>query len=45
MEESIPLYSTFYRGYDQQLGRFMGVDIRAEESIGISTYQFARLIA
>jgi RHS repeat-associated protein len=41
MEESISMYSTFYRGYDQQLGRFMGVDMRSEEAIGMSGYHFS----
>jgi RHS repeat-associated protein len=40
MEESISLYSTFYRGYDQQLGRFMGVDMMSEQAVGMSSYQF-----
>jgi RHS repeat-associated protein len=40
MEESISMYSTFYRGYDQQLGRFMGVDMLSERNAGVSTYQF-----
>lgn len=39
-EESINLYSTFFRGYDQQLGRFNGVDILSEQSVGLSQYQF-----
>lgn len=41
MEESISMYSTFYRGYDQQLGRFMGMDMLSERSTGVSNYQFA----
>jgi RHS repeat-associated protein len=41
MEESISLYSTFYRGYDQRLGRFMGVDSRSEENHSITAYHFA----
>jgi RHS repeat-associated protein len=40
MEESISMYSTFYRGYDQQLGRFMGVDMLSEKAIGMSSYHF-----
>jgi RHS repeat-associated protein len=40
MEESISMYSTFYRGYDQQLGRFMGVDMASEQASGMSVYQF-----
>jgi RHS repeat-associated protein len=40
MEESISMYSTFYRGYDQQLGRFMGVDMASEQTSGMSVYQF-----
>jgi hypothetical protein len=35
------LYSnTFYRKYDPQIGRFTGVDIMAEEFVGINPYQF-----
>jgi RHS repeat-associated protein len=41
MEESISMYSTFYRVYDQQLGRFMGVDIKGEEAKGMSVYHFS----
>jgi RHS repeat-associated protein len=40
LEEATQLYSTFYRQYDQQLGRFSGVDIRSEELNAWSTYQF-----
>jgi hypothetical protein len=31
---------TFYRKYDAQLGRFTGIDIRAEESYGMSVYNY-----
>ena len=34
------LYSTFYRRYDPQIGRFSGVDIKSEASAGMSVYQF-----
>lgn len=40
MEESISMYSTFYRGYDQQLGRFMGVDMLSEKAAAMNAYQF-----
>jgi RHS repeat-associated protein len=40
-EYGVNLYSTFFRQYDPQLGRFSGVDLLAEQSIGVSTYQFA----
>jgi RHS repeat-associated protein len=40
-EESINLYSTFFRGYDPQLGRFNGIDILNEKNNCISPYQFA----
>jgi len=40
-DESINLYSTFFREYDPQLGRFNGVDILSERSISVSGYQFA----
>jgi RHS repeat-associated protein len=36
----VNLYSTFYREYDPQIGRFNGVDILSERSAGVSTYQF-----
>ncbi len=32
--------NTFYRKYDAQIGRFTGVDIRAEEAAFINPYQF-----
>jgi hypothetical protein len=32
--------NTFYRKYDAQLGRFTGIDIRAEESYGMSVYNY-----
>jgi RHS repeat-associated protein len=32
--------NTFYRKYDAQIGRFTGVDIRAEEAMFINPYQF-----
>jgi RHS repeat-associated protein len=37
----VNLYSTFYRKYDPQIGRFSGVDILIEKSINVSVYQFA----
>jgi len=36
----VNLYSTFYRKYDPQIGRFSGVDCQSEASIGRSVYQF-----
>lgn len=36
----VNLYSTFYRKYDPQIGRFSGVDCQSEASIGMSVYQF-----
>jgi|GEM_PF-4543698 len=36
----VNLYSTFYRRYDPQIGRFSGVDIKSEASVGMSVYQF-----
>jgi RHS repeat-associated protein len=39
-EGSLNYYNTFYRKYDAQLGRFTGVDIRAEESYGMSVYNY-----
>ena len=40
LEESIEMYTTFYRQYDQQLGRFNGVDIMSEATGSINPYQF-----
>jgi RHS repeat-associated protein len=40
LDEVSNMYETYYRGYDQQIGRFRGVDIQAEGSAFISTYQF-----
>jgi RHS repeat-associated protein len=40
LDEVSTMYETYYRGYDQQIGRFRGVDIQAEGSAFISTYQF-----
>jgi RHS repeat-associated protein len=37
----VNLYSTFYRNYDPQIGRFGGVDAKAEDHSNISSYQFA----
>ncbi len=37
----VNLYSTFYRNYDPQIGRFDGVDILSEKTRGFSGYQFA----
>ncbi len=39
-EGSLNYYNTFYRKYDAQIGRFTGVDIRSEESYGMSVYNF-----
>jgi RHS repeat-associated protein len=36
----VNLYSTFFRQYDPQLGRFSGVDILSQQSHGLSPYQF-----
>ena len=36
----VNIYSTFYRKYDPQIGRFSGVDCQSEASIGMSVYQF-----
>ncbi|MEP6949916.1 MAG: RHS repeat-associated core domain-containing protein [Ginsengibacter sp.] len=43
MEEDygVKLYSTFYRQYDPQIGRFGGVDILSERIAGMSAYQFS----
>jgi len=41
LEEELNYYNTFYRKYDAQIGRFTGVDIRSEESAGMSVYNFA----
>jgi len=40
LEEELNYYNTFYRKYDAQIGRFTGVDIRSEESAGMSVYNF-----
>jgi RHS repeat-associated protein len=32
--------NTFYRKYDAQIGRFTGVDIKAEATVGLNPYQF-----
>ena len=37
----VNLYSTFYRQYDPQIGRFGGVDVLSEKSITMSVYGFA----
>jgi len=37
----VNLYSTFYRKYDPQIGKFSGVDCQSEASMGMSVYQFA----
>ncbi len=36
----VNLYSTFYRQYDPQIGRFNGVDILSEQSVPMSPYNF-----
>lgn len=36
----VNLYSTFFRQYDPQLGRFSGVDLLSEEMSNFSPYQF-----
>jgi len=40
LEEELNYYNTFYRKHDAQIGRFTGVDIRSEESAGMSVYNF-----
>ena len=40
LEEELNYYNTFYRKNDAQIGRFTGVDIRSEESAGMSVYNF-----
>jgi RHS repeat-associated protein len=37
----VNLYSTFYRQYDPQIGRFNGVDILSEKNAGMSGYHFS----
>ncbi len=37
----VNLYSTFYREYDPQIGRFGGVDMLSEKAIAMSAYGFA----
>jgi RHS repeat-associated protein len=32
--------NTFYRKYDAQIGRFTGIDIRAEEQVYLNPYHF-----
>ena len=39
-EYGVNLYSTFYRQYDPQIGRFGGVDVLSESTMGLSGYQF-----
>ena len=34
-------YQTFYRNYDAALGRFIGVDPKAESAETMTAYQFA----
>jgi len=41
LEEELGYYNTFFRKYDAQIGRFTGVDVRSEESAGMSVYNFA----
>ncbi len=36
----VNLYTTFYRGYDPQIGRFSGVDILSEKTVGMSVYGY-----
>ncbi|NSL86241.1 hypothetical protein ECE50_005340 [Chitinophaga sp. Mgbs1] len=40
-ELDVNLYSTFYRSYDPQIGRFSGVDIAASKASDYTPYQFA----
>jgi RHS repeat-associated protein len=40
-EFGVNLYSTFFRQYDPQLGRFNGVDILGEVTYELNPYQFA----
>ncbi|WP_343745589.1 RHS repeat-associated core domain-containing protein [Chitinophaga sp.] len=40
-ELEISQYNTFYRQYDPQIGRFLGVDIAAEAASNFSPYSFA----
>lgn len=37
----VNLCSTFYRQYDPQIGRFGGVDMLSEKTVGMSAYQFS----
>ena len=37
----VNIYSTFYRQYDPQLGRFSGVDILSEQSAELNGYHFS----
>jgi len=40
LEEELNYYNTFYRKYDAQIGRFTGVDILSESTVGLSPFQF-----
>jgi RHS repeat-associated protein len=40
MEDELEYYNTFYRKYDAQIGRFTGVDILSEMTIGTTPYHF-----
>jgi RHS repeat-associated protein len=41
LEEETNMYSTFYRQYDQQLGRFTSTDIQSASNRDVSSYQFS----
>ena len=40
LEDDISFYNTFYRKYDAQMGRFIGIDPKAESSIGQNPFQY-----
>ncbi|HTC00973.1 MAG TPA: RHS repeat-associated core domain-containing protein [Ferruginibacter sp.] len=40
LEDELNYYNTDYRKYDPQIGRFTGVDILSEQSMGLTPYQF-----
>ncbi len=39
-EGGLNYYNTFYRKYDAQIGRFTGIDIKAESFAGLTPFQF-----